>query len=523
MNEEPFAAEVYFPSALDLYRVQRRRATVVTLALFTTLAAAYGTMSALTYIAPGVSGPVVIALGVTVCICVALPIVIWQNPTMGLYALFVGGLLFEGGNRPYLPTTWVPFWWNISSIGQKDAGTTLMNAITLSPAEVLILLTALIWVVRSIANRSFRFHTGTFFLPIAAYISMVIFGFFHGLAAHGDYKMALYEVRPQLQFFAVYLLAVNLIRKREEAIALVWVVVVCVAAQAVTGAAAFFALGGKVTDQGLFNHDTSLCFNLLFLIALTALVSGVDRKLCAWSLLFAPAALVAEFANQRRAGIAAFLIALIPLLPIAAVLFRERRRQITAVGVCCLVFSAVYLPVAWNSSGIWALPARSLKSQISPDPRDASSDAYRLAENADLKMTRDQQPLIGIGYGKPFSQRIPLVKLTTDFLDYMPHNSVLWVWMRLGHIGFFLFMMMFAAFLIKGVQMLRQVGDSRLKLLGILGVLYALMIFVYGKYDLQFANPRQMAITAVLLGVLAILDRLDKPEVALDRPIRADS
>ena len=206
------------------------------------------------------------------------------------------------------------------------------------------------------------------------------------------------------------------------------------------GVITFAARGFKVSDQGVLTHDDSMELNMIVFIALIGLLARQNKKLTLTAVCLTPVAIMAQLANNRRAGIAAFIIAFVPLLPIMYVAFKERRRQIGmfAAGFC--VCAAVYLPIAWGSNAVWALPARAIRSQSSPDSRDAGSDYYRLAENMNLKSTRDVRPWFGYGYGKPMIMVVPMPFIATGgFTDYMTHNSVLWVWMRTGHCGVFLF------------------------------------------------------------------------------------
>src|SRR5262249_41094509 len=163
---------------------------------------------------------------------------------------------------------------------------------------------------------------------------------------------------------------------------------------------------------------------------------------------------------------------------------KERRKQIVTFALSFSFATAIYLPLAWNASGPWALPARAIRSRSDPNQRDAGSDYYRLAENANLKLTRDTSPWYGIGYGKPFIEFSALPKVTTGFLKYLPHNSILWIWMRIGHLGFFMFLMLVASVLIKGPQILKEVRDPLVQTAGILGLLMLLMLFTFGEFDL---------------------------------------
>ena len=270
---------------------------------------------------------------------------------------------------------------------------------------------------------------------------------------------------------------------------------------------------GAITEAGFMSHDESLVLNLTFFIALLAVVTRADKRLKWIALLSVPPTFVAVLGNQRRAGIGAFLIAFLPLLPILGVLIKPRRTQILRLAIVLGVVGGVYMAAAWNSTGSWALPARAIRSQNEPDARDASSDAYRIAENLDLKATRDTSPWIGIGFGIPFFQPVYLIELTTDLLRYIPHNSILWLWMRTGHLGFFCFWMLMAAIIVKGLQYLKEVEDPELLIIGLLAILYTIMLYIYGKYDLMLTVCRQTVALGLLVGVLsnvkAIQDQLN--------------
>ena len=220
--------------------------------------------------------------------------------------------------------------------------------------------------------------------------------------------------------------------------------------------------------------------------------------------------------NQRRAGIASLIIALIISLPILFVMFEEKRKQIIRLIVVTALFMSVYLPAAWNAEGPWALPARSIRSTTSPSDRDASSDVYRIMEDADLRYTRDTSPLIGYGYGKAFIQVQPLPEVTTYFLSFFAHDSVLWLWMSTGHIGFFVFLFFVATVFIKGLQICRQVRDPILISAGLMGITFLLMAYIYGKYDLQLTNVRTMTMVGIWLGLLGVIPELTKNKQAAE-------
>jgi hypothetical protein len=510
--------ESYYPSVDELVAEQRARKIYLMILLILAVIVVFGTIGVVIYFYPGQTPFVAFLGGLSVFLLLALPVIIWNNPRYGLYTLFIGAILFGGSagadNKAVL-TTYVPFWLNIST-ASKITGYKL-SFIPFSFAEFLMVLTVLCWLIRAIAKREFRLQAGAGLYLWIAYLVVAAMGWVYGVTTGGDTTMALYEVRAQVHFFIVYLLAANLITERKHVVWLLWIAVFAVGTQGLFGTYAYITARQEVTEAGIMAHDDSLSMNMLFFLLFLAIISRFNRPLMFWSLLLTPFAVVAALANQRRAGIAAFIIAFVPLIPMLLVHMKERKLQVIRFAVFFALASAVYLPVAWTADGPWALPARAIRSRTEPNARDAASNAYRAYEDANLKKTRDLRPWLGVGYGKPLAQYHALPKVTTDFVMYMPHNSILWVWMRLGHLGFFIFMMFIAVILIRGNQILHDVHDMTLKVAGILGILYLLMLFTFASYDLQLVNPRQMVITAVLLGVLSVLDRIDARDRGEDK------
>ncbi len=517
-----------YPSTEQLLTAQRNRKSRLFLMMIAVVLVIFAVVTVVSYLAPTLPAYALLALGLVVLVLISTPVLVWNNPRVGFYILIGAVMLLEMDPRisgaEKLPTKFLPFFLNLNNVGEAY-GTRILSPIKFSLAELVIVSTFLTWIVRGISTRSLRFQTGIFFNNIAFYMLIVTFGFVHGITSGGDVTMALWEIRSQFMFFAVYLLTANFVTDKKMIYPLLWFTVIGTFIRSLFGIYIFASLGGVVSDQGVLQHEDSLFFNMVFLIFVASAMIGSNPKLFYASLLALPTCLFSDLENQRRAGIASFVIAFVPLLPLLYVILHRRRTQILTFSIVFLLFSAVYVPIAWNGAGAWALPARSIRSQFDPDLRDAGSDNYRMTEDLDLKFTRDSSPLIGIGYGKPFIQKYALPKVTSYFQSYLPHDSILWVWMRLGHIGFFAFIMLFATILIKGVQTLKETKDPLLQLTGILAVLLALMLYTFGKYDLQLVNSRSMALFGLYLGVLGVLKKLDRPknseeiEIAGDAPI----
>lgn len=507
--------ESYYPDTVQLLSQQRTRRTLVFSLMIVAVVIVCAAMGGLGYFFPKIPPFVLGAVGIAAFTMMVVPVIIWHNPRFAVYLLFSGVMIFGEGysTRATIPTSYIPMWLNISTVGEQY-GTGALKMFVFTIAEVLMVLATVSWLVRAIVKRELHIERGTLIAPILLYTLMVFYGFMRGMTSGADRTMALYEVRAQATFLLAYLMAANMINDKKQVMNLLWIGALSSGFLAICATVTYFTLPGEVGPEGFLPHDDSLLFNVLFFITIIAMLARLDRRLIFWSSVLTPPALFVALANQRRAGIAAFIIAFLPLMPILWAILHDRRKQIATFMLVFFVAMAVYLPVAWNSDGAWALPARAIRSQSDPSGRDASSDYYRLAENTNLKFTRDLSPWLGYGYGKPYIQIVFQFGKSTDFMNYLPHNGILWVWMRLGHIGFFVFIMMFGAILIKGVQTVREVNDPVLKTAGVMAITFALMIFTIGKYDLVLVMPRQMFTLGVFLGVLGVLKKLDAKESA---------
>ncbi len=514
-----------YPTMEELKTGQRLRKTLVMALVAVTVILVIGTMTAIAFFVPQTEPSTVLIAGLSVIVCIAVPTLVCYYPRAGVYFLFCSALLFPGtsvASIPTMPTSYVPFWWNLSTVGQVYVSTNALKALSFSPAEFLMVLTIVTWLIKTIVMREFKVTGGVFFGVIGAYTSMVAIGFLNGFTHSHNMTMALYEVRGQAYFFMIYLMTINIFDDKKQVKTLIWLIVLCTGFQGLCAAITYFSLNGTVTEEGFMSHDESLYLSLLIFIALLNTLLKSDKRLKWATLIALLPSIVGILGNQRRSGIAAVIVAFLPLLPMMYVISKEHKKKIIAIGVVTAVAWSIYLPIAWNATGAWALPARSIRSQTEPNSRDNASNAYRLDEEFDVKFTRDTSPFIGVGYGSPFLQPRPLAAVTTDFVYYMPHNSVLWVWMRLGHVGFLLYFLMVGVILIKGMHHLKVTRDPTLLLAGTLAIVLLLMVITFGKYDLALVNCRTMILLSIMVGILSLLPTLQAKEDAINAPKTKD-
>ena len=168
----------------------------------------------------------------------------------------------------------------------------------------------------------------------------------------------------------------------------------------------------------------------------------------------------------------------------------------------------LYYQAFKNSSLSIAQPARAIHSYFEPDARDASSNLYRDAENISQFATIKDN-LLGYGYGKRFYHAVDMrallngadVNVIYPLWDILPHNQILWVWMRTGTQGFFAFWIMASLIVIRSMFFLKRPDlTNEDRALGLLTLTIMPMLLVFAVYDVQLSNFRNMLLTGIFIG-----------------------
>lgn len=464
-----------------------------------------------------------ILLPLTLLLAVLTPILLWRFPRLPLYVVLAAVCLFElgqvigpdGHQFSDALTDRVPFFWNINTIFQIYAHTNF-KGIPLNLFEVFIVIAGVCSCLRAVYTQTTNLRAGPLLLPIGIYLAFVLMGWVNGVLGGGDFKISLQEVRPQFYFALAYLMTVNIIRERKHLLTLLWITVVCIGLKAVLLTFRRYVTlhGQPIPDQGVGVHEEAFFLNafVLLLLALTLCHILPRLRWLMWSLL--PFVLLGNLVLNRRAATAALVIVFPLVLMAAFQSLPQRRRLIVGLGLALTVGFSIYYPLFKNSGSLFAQPARAIKSNFDPDARDASSNASRDAENFDLMMTIKAAPLQGNGYGRPYLQIIPLPEVTSiyELEPYIPHNQILWVWERVGTVGFLAFWMMISAIIIFAGQTIRAPdADGLTKAVGIFALLTTAMLVIFGLLDLQLSNFRDVLFTGIWTGALAVAPTLQKP------------
>lgn len=385
------------------------------------------------------------------------------------------------------------------------------------PIGFLILLVIAILLCSHFIKRQTLLQGGALSGALVFFILCVVGGIVHGLVSHGDLKIIVVEVRPFWYLFLSYLLAYNMMTCKKHLKAFFWIVILGAGVKSLQGLYILLVvLRGDMSGQNeLMSHEESFFFVALVLLLFLFFLQYRYRAQMYATLLLLPGVLVSLAANNRRADYIALLVGLMVSWALLFML-RPRLRLKLVIGLlACTVFMAGYVAAFAHSAGSFAGPARAVLSIINPssaDARDAASNLYRDIENYDLKFTVKQNPILGMGFGIPFLRPIPLPDISDldQYYIYVPHNTIYWVWVRLGPVGFLALWYLFGSIIVRGSQMVRQLKDPYLQLVAIYIVAVTFMEVIVAFADYQLFFYRNVMYLGLLAGILMRLPLMDK-------------
>lgn len=445
-------------------------------------------------------GPAIAALPIALTFVAA---VCWQ-PRLGLYTAFALVMLFEMGSPDPLmaPGRYINYGLQ-SSLG--------ISGFIASPLELMLILTAVVWLVKGLVSHTLNYTGGDLGWPITLFFLAVLGGLLRGAAGSGDMYVAFWEARSLLYIGVCYLLAVNLVRTRKDVATLVAVFLIANGLYALEGAYRYVALIRTgllgVAQEFEYPHEVVIFLSVLVLQAILQMVVGGKLWLRLLGIVLGPIGLFTLLATQRRAGYIAlaigFLLMTIPW-------FVRHRKAVLLILAPASVIVAIYLPIFWSNTGFLGQPARAVRSMIAPDERDASSNNYRDLEIINVRETIKANPILGVGFGREFTFYIPLPDLSWwPFWKFQPHHNIMWVWLKVGGPGFVAFWVLMLGSLALASSRTLTLTDRSLVTFAYLALASLVILLIFCYVDLGLTNGRVTVYFGMILGVLAGLKAID--------------
>jgi hypothetical protein len=451
--------------------------------------------------------PIVYALIIAVPV---LTIWFWRAPVRGVYLLTAGAALIEifPLNFPDSLTDRIPLFLNLNN----SAGIPF----PITPAEILMITLGLVALARGATEHTLHWPEGRLVTAYCLYFIIVVGAEIHGLVTGGDFKTSLWEMRPQVYGFILFLMATTLIETRAQVVRLAVIFLLAVAVKALLGDYRYFiTLQGILSHEDIFAHEDSYFLGMFVTATLAAMIWLKNRRIQVVMGLISVLVLVAMLANSRRAGVYALAVAAGVIVLLAFRFEPSLRKHVGWLSVLLVIAGAIFISTAWDKQyGVQAQLVRPIRSLVDPSARDYSSDQYRVAETANLQLTFRTSPIVGVGFGSPFLIVYPMADISQLYplWNVIPHNSLMWVGMRMGTLGFAAFWALIGFAVLEGCYLLTTQRDPVLRTIAAFAVAAVVGEIVVGYADLQLENYRNLIFIGVVLGLLNRMSQLPEAE-----------
>jgi len=455
-------------------------------------------------------GNVLAALGFITVLSIIL--ITFYRVDWGFYVFISMVLLFDQFHIPGRdPITYkVDYFKNlkeISFIPHFSAG-------VINPIEFQLILMLLAWFLAiSVRKRTPIQHVNVWGLGVI-FFCMLITSFIHGLGTGGDFLPALWELRALFYFGFLFFFVPQIIQSKEQVKALMWVFIIFISIKAFQGTVRFVSQGLSFRGfETLTNHEDAVFITLLLIMLLGLIIIGGNKRQKNVLLALFTILILGFYSGQRRAAYAGLIISLIAFI---ILINKHERKILFKAAFPFIIFIIIYSAAFWNSNSKLASPVKLIKSGISlnkkTDGERYLSNLYRVFERYNLAITSRSSLITGLGFGKKYKLVIPLPDIPFPLRDYIPHDEILWVFVKTGALGFFIFWIFFDSLIIKGSMLCKKMQDPYLRVISALIVIAIINQMVVSYYDLQLTYYRNMIVLGTLCGLLPSLESIDKKE-----------
>ena len=381
-----------------------------------------------------------------------------------------------------------------------------------TPLELLLLITLMSWLFQGVIKGDLGLDGVELGGPVVVFTVALMFGLGRGFVQGGDMFIGLFESRYLFYVPICYVVAAANIRTVRHVRGVMAVLLCGTGLFAIEGAYRKVALIDTgilgVIPEFAYEHMDAifLAAGIVFSFAILAFRAPARyRTLAALTL---PIMLFTLLASERRAG---FIAMIVGFLVLAAILLIRERRAFVLYVVPVLLAASVYFPVFWNATGMLGQPARAVRSISQPDARDAASNLARVLETINVGANIEASPLFGLGFGREYAFIVSVPDLSWwPLWHFVAHNNVLWLWLKLGILGFIAFFVLMGAAITRGVQLARVLTVPELRTFAAIATVGIVSVLVFSYVDIALVSGRVTVFLGVLLGTLAALDRVQR-------------
>ena len=301
------------------------------------------------------------------------------------------------------------------------------------------------------------------------------------------------------------MLVTNLLSTRRQYVRLVMTALVAVSIQSIFSLTYYRGLpdSERGSLESLGEHSATIPMNALFILLIGSILFKCSRWIRWVSLLLAIPVVWAYILSQRRAAMIALFVGVFILL---CILYQRRRRAFWFVAPATVIVGLGFVLATWNAVGRdrpagaggedGAVPRR---PGDRPTPAPTSTARWR-RRTSTSRSSRTGSSASASARSSCARSRMPDISFF-EFWEYIPHNNVLWIWMKLGFLGFAATLFMFGRAVQLGARSIALGAHQRPRSSSSpSGSRYVVMFLVFAYVDIAW-DPR----STVLLGLAMAL------------------
>ncbi|MGA9118635.1 MAG: O-antigen ligase family protein [Bacteroidota bacterium] len=386
-----------------------------------------------------------------------------------------------------------------------------IEAASISPMELHLIFLVVVWVLTIIFRTHKPLQRATVWPLGLLFFTWLLIGYLYGSGTGGNGVVALWELRGLFYLLIMYFFVPQIIQTAEQIRNVLWVAIAGITYKALEGTYRMvsmgFSLGGH---DALLNHEDPVFIVTLIILLLCFLTFGLRSRQRTTLLWVLPILLIGYYAANRRAAYASLAVS---LLTFAALLPRPVLLRVLKYAAIGGFVAGVYAVAFWGSNSRLAAPINQIRSGFVEDEatigeRNFYSNLYRKLEDYNLAFTIRSSPLMGIGFGTKYDQPLALVAINYSLRDYMAHNNILWLMVKVGGIGFFLFWLFIDGFALRATALLARLDDPFLRAVTILIIVAVINQLVAAYFDLHLVRYRTNLYMGTLMGLFPTIERI---------------
>jgi hypothetical protein len=449
---------------------------------------------------------------------ISILLIIFYRVDWGFYLFFFMALLFDQYHVPGFDS--ITFKADYFKNLKENAHIPSFSAGVINPVELQLILMLLAWFVAiSFRKKSKIQHIYEWGLGVIFLISLIA-SLVHGMKTGGEILPALWELRALFYFGFLFFFVSQVIQTKRQIEILMWVFIAGVAIKALQGTVRFAKLGFSFAGfETITNHEDPVFITILVIFLISLIILKGNNKQRNALLVLLIILVLGFLAGQRRAAYGGLFVSIAAFI---ILLHGKEKAMILKALLPFLFIILIYSAAFWNSDSRIASPLKLVRSGIDPDAEGERylSNLYREFERYNLAHTARTSPVVGIGFGKKYINVIPLANIKFPLRDYIPHNEILWVFVKSGAAGFFIFWLFFNALIFRSASLYTKLRDPYLKSICILIVIAIVNQMTVSYYDLQLTYYRNMIVLGTLCGLLPALTNLNKQQADKDKELK---